>query len=70
MKDYSTKQKLDVVEIEARTAQEAIKIALDKLGLKKSEVDIQVLREENKGLFSMQGTALAKVKVQKKLQKK
>ncbi len=70
MKDPNPKQKPDSIEIEARTAQEAIKIALDKLGLKKSEVDIKVLREENKGLFSMQGSRLAKVKVQKKLQKK
>ena len=70
MKDRYTKQTPDVIEIEAKTAQEAIKIALAKLGLKKSEVDIKVLREENKGLFSMQGASLAKVRVQKKLQKK
>ena len=70
MKDRYIKQTPDVIEIEAKTAQEAIKIALAKLGLKKSEVDIRVLREENKGLFSMQGASLAKVKVQKKLQKK
>ena len=70
MKDRYIKQTPDVIEIEAKTAQEAIKIALAKLGLKKSEVDIKVLREENKGLFSMQGASLAKVRVQKKLQKK
>jgi len=57
----------DEVEAEAKTAQEAIKIALSKLGLKKTEVQISVLREENKGLFSMQGTKLAKVRVKKKL---
>jgi len=70
MKDRYIKQTPDVIETEAKTAQEAIKIALTKLGLKKSEVDIKVLREENKGLFSMQGASLAKVRVQKKLQKK
>ena len=70
MKNRYTKQTPDAIEIEAKTAQEAIKIALTKLGLKKSEVDIKVLREENKGLFSMQGASLAKVRVQKKLQKK
>jgi len=70
MKDNNPKQKPDAIEIEAGNAQEAIKIALAKLGLKKSEVDIKVLREENKGLFSMQGSRLAKVRVQKKLQKK
>ena len=54
------------IEVEAKTAQEAIKIALSKLNVKKSEVEISVLREENKGLFSMQGTKLAKVRVTKK----
>ena len=55
----------DGIEVEAKTAQEAIKIALSKLKAKKSEVEISVLREENKGLFSMQGTKLAKVRVKK-----
>lgn len=55
----------DEVEIEANTTQEAIKIALSKLNVKKSEVEISVLREENKGLFSMQGTKLARVRVKK-----
>ena len=53
------------IEVEANTAQDAIKIALSKLGAKKSEVAISVLREEHKGLFSMQGTKLAKVRVKK-----
>lgn len=54
------------IEIEAKTAQEAIRIALDKLGVKREDVEIKVLREENKGLFSMQGSKLAKVRVKKK----
>jgi len=53
------------IEVEAKTAQEAIRIALSKLKVKKSEVEISVLREENKGLFSMQGAKLAKVRVKK-----
>jgi spoIIIJ-associated protein len=57
----------DEIEVEAKTAQEAIKIALSKLGVKRSEAMISVLREENKGLFSMQGTKLAKVRVIKKI---
>ncbi len=61
--------KQDEIEIEAKTAPEAIKIALSKLGLDRSEVDIKVLREENKGLFSMNGSKLAKVKVRKRLRK-
>ena len=63
------KQKPEEIEVEAKTAQEAIRIALEKLALDRSEVDIKVLREENKGLFSMQGSQLAKVRVIKKLQK-
>ena len=62
-------EKPEKIEIEAKTASEAIKIALQKLGLDKSEVDIKILREENKGLFSMNGAKLAKVRVIKKLQK-
>jgi len=53
----------DEIEVEAKTAQEAIKIALFKFNVKKSKTKIFVLREENKGLFSMQGTKLAKVRV-------
>lgn len=54
------------IEAEAKTAQEAIKIALSKLGVKRTEVEIFILREENKGLFSMQGTKLAKIRIRKK----
>jgi len=61
---------LNEIEVEAKTAPEAIKIALSKLGVDKSDVDIHVLREENKGLFSMHGATLAKVRVIKKLRKK
>lgn len=63
------KQRPNEIEVEAKTAQEAIKIALLKLGVNRSEVDIKILREENKGLFSMEGSELAKVKVIKKLRK-
>jgi spoIIIJ-associated protein len=56
----------DELEVEAKTAQEAIKIALSKLNAKRTEVEVSVLREENKGLFSMQGAKLAKVRVTKK----
>ena len=63
------KQKSGEIEIEAKTAQEAIKIALLKLDAKRSEVDIKVLREENKGLFSMHGSKLAKVRIKKRLEK-
>jgi len=51
------------VEIEAKTTNEAIRIALSKLRAKRAEVDIRILREEHKGLFGMEGAELAKVKV-------
>ncbi len=51
------------VEIEAKTTNEAIRIALSKLRAKREEVDIRILREEHKGLFGMEGAELAKVKV-------
>ena len=65
----SKRRRPEEIKVEAKTATEAIKIALLKLGIDKSEADINVLREENKGLFSMQGSKLAKVKVKKKLRK-
>jgi predicted RNA-binding protein Jag len=70
MDNKINKSQQEEIEVEATTPQEAIKIALIKLGAKKSEVEIHVLREENKGLFSMQGTKLAKVIVKKKKQNK
>ena len=50
------------VEVEAKTTQEAIKIALKKLGVKKEEAEIKILREEHKGLFGMEGAEPAKIK--------
>ena len=60
---------LQEIEVEAKTAPEAIKIALAKLGENRDGVHIRILREENKGLFSMQGAKLAKVKVINRLRK-
>ncbi len=51
------------IEVEAKTTQEAIKIALEKLKVKKEDVEIKILREENKGLFGMEGAEPAKIKV-------
>lgn len=65
----SNSKQENAIEVEAKTATEAIKIALQKLGLDSTEVDVRVLREENKGLFSMHGSKLAKVRVTKKLRK-
>ena len=51
------------IEVEAKTTNEAIKIALDKLGVGRKDVEIRILREEHKGLFGMEGAEQAKVKV-------
>ena len=53
----------NTIEVEAKTTKEAIKIALKKLGIPKSKAKIEILREEHKGLFGMEGAELAKVRV-------
>ncbi|MFH1380541.1 MAG: Jag N-terminal domain-containing protein [Candidatus Omnitrophota bacterium] len=55
--------KRKTIEVEAKTTQEAIKIALEKLQVKKSDVEVMILREEHKGLFGMEGAEPAKIKV-------
>ncbi|NQS99754.1 MAG: Jag N-terminal domain-containing protein [Candidatus Omnitrophica bacterium] len=56
-------QKMDSVEVQGRTSQEAIKIALKKLGATRKQVKVEILSEENKGLFGMNGSRLARVRV-------
>ncbi len=51
------------IEIEARTSQEAIKIALKQLGVTRKQVKVEILSEENKGLFGMEGSKPARVRV-------
>lgn len=51
------------LEFEGKTVSEAIKLALKELKLKRNQVDIEVLCEEEKGLFGMEGAKLAKIKV-------
>jgi len=51
------------IEIEAKTTQEAIKIALEKLNVLREDVEIKILREEYKGLFGMEGAEPAKIRV-------
>lgn len=53
----------ETIEVEGRTTQEAIDVALDKLGVSKNLVKIKILSEERKGLFGMKGARQAKVKV-------
>ena len=51
------------IEVEAKTVELAIKEALGKLHATEKEVTIKVLKEEQKGLFGMQGAEPAKVRV-------
>jgi spoIIIJ-associated protein len=51
------------IEVEASTVEEAIKKALKELKLPRSKVKIEVLSDEEKGLFGMPGAKPAKVRV-------
>lgn len=51
------------IEIEGKTVEEAVKKALKELNLPRDQVKIQVLSEEEKGLFGMPGAKPAKVRV-------
>jgi len=51
------------IEVEGKTVEEAIKKALHALKLPRNKVKIEVLSEEEKGLFGMPGAKPAKVRV-------
>lgn len=51
------------IEIEGKTVEAAIKIALKKLNLPRDQVEIEILFEGEKGLFGMPGGKPAKVRV-------
>jgi spoIIIJ-associated protein len=51
------------VEAEGKTVQEAVEKALGELKAKRNEVKIEILCDEEKGLFGMPGAKLAKVRV-------
>lgn len=55
--------KKDSIEVEGRTSQEAIKLALQQLRVGRKQVKIEILSEEDKGLFGMKGAKPARVKV-------
>jgi len=50
------------IEVEAKSTKEAIQMALEKLGTKRKNVEIKILREPHKGLFGMEGAEPAKIK--------
>jgi len=51
------------IESEGKTVEEAIKKGLETLKLPRKKVKIEVLSEEKKGLFGMQGAKPAKVRI-------
>ena len=51
------------IEIEGKTVEIAIKIALKRLNLARNQVAIEILAEGEKGLFGMPGGKLAKVRI-------
>ena len=56
-----------VYEFEAKTVEEAINMALKELKLPRESLKIEVLSEEQKGLFGMSGAKPAKVRVTVKM---
>lgn len=51
------------IEVEGKSVEEAISRALKELGLKRNKAKIEVLSEEERGLFGMEGAKPAKVRV-------
>lgn len=51
------------IEVEGKTVEEAVQKALKELKLPRNKVKIEVLSEEEKGLFGMAGAKPAKVRV-------
>ena len=56
-------KKVNHVEVEGKTVEEAIEKALKELKLPRNRVKIESLSEEKKGLFGMAGAKPAKVRV-------
>jgi spoIIIJ-associated protein len=55
-------EKNQSIEVEGKTIEEAVKIALKTLKLPREKVKIEVLCEEAKGLFGMPGAKPAKIR--------
>ena len=57
------------IEVEGATVEEAIKKALKELKLPRRKVKIEILSEEEKGLFGMSGAKPAKIRAMIKKEK-
>jgi spoIIIJ-associated protein len=51
------------MEVEGKTVEEAIKKALKTLKLPRNKIKIEILSEEEKGLFGMPGAKPAKIRI-------
>ena len=51
------------IEQTGRNVEEAIRLALESLGLSREEVEVEVLAEESRGLLGILGTTTARVRV-------
>lgn len=54
---------MQAIEKTAKTVQEAVKQALNELGIEREEADIEVVEEPSKGLFGILGVKPARVRV-------
>ncbi len=57
------KKNVHSVEFEGADAEDAIKKAIEHFGVFREDLEINIVCEEKKGLFGMQGAKLAKIKV-------
>jgi spoIIIJ-associated protein len=55
------KKKITNMEIEGATVEDAIKKALEVLGVSREDIDVKVVSEEKRGLFGMEGAKPAKI---------
>ncbi len=55
--------KLIELEVEGKTVEEAVEKAVNQLKIQKKDLKIQVVSEEKKGLFGMEGGKPAKIRV-------
>jgi len=51
------------LEVEGKTVEDAVKIGLEELKVSRDQVKIEILCDEEKGLFGMPGAKMAKVRV-------
>ena len=63
------KKKSKGLEFDGCTVEDAIKKAVDQMGVSREEIMVKIVCEEKKGLFGMEGAKLAKIKVIKKVEK-